>query len=149
MTFDVTDLRLAGIDERNITTVNEYEAYLKTVLPASEPIRDMFIDVDEELLLSDLYFFTGSFMIEVPDFVTFYDGKFHPKVMTFTIHPVKDGLHSLSMKIVDAKGSGSRTVEVKFEMKTGTTFRFSEMKENAVKLEYIAKTYLVPNLGRG
>jgi hypothetical protein len=149
MAFDVTELKLAGIDERNITTVQEYEEYLKRSLPPSEIINDMFIDVDPEMLLSDLYFFTDRFMAEIPDFVTFYDGKFHPKKMVLTIHPLKNALAFCTMKISEANGSDPRSVEVSFELRSGTAFSFSEMRENSEKLEFISRTYLIPNLESG
>jgi hypothetical protein len=149
MTFEVAELRLAGIDDQNLNTIHEYEDYLKKCLPSSEVIQDMFIDVDPEMLLSDIYFFTNGLMIEIPDFVTFYDNKFHPKKMDFTIHPIKKAIVSITMKISEAKGSEPRTVEVKFGLKSGTTFSFSETKENAVRLEFISKTYLIPNLENG
>jgi hypothetical protein len=149
VTFEVTELKLAGIDDQNINTVHEYEEYLKKNLPSSECIRDLFIDVDPEMLLSDLYFFTDIFMIEIPDFVTFYDGKYHPKKVDFTIHPLKNAVVSLTMKIAEAKGSEPRTVGIKFGLKNGNTFSFSEIKENSAKLEFISRTYLIPNLETG
>ncbi|MDD4137783.1 MAG: hypothetical protein PHT99_07840 [Methanoregula sp.] len=39
MTFEVTELKLAGIDERNLNTIHEYEEYVKNCLPASEVIN--------------------------------------------------------------------------------------------------------------
>jgi hypothetical protein len=149
MTFEVTEVKLAGIDVRNINTIHEYEEYLKICLPPSEVIKDMFIDVDSEMLLSDVYFFTDGLMIEIPDFVTYYDDKFHPKAMDFTIHPIKNALVFFTLKLSEAKGSVPRTVEVNFGLKTGNTFSFSEMKENSAKLEFISKTYLIPNLEKG
>ena len=145
MAFDVTELRQTGIDDRNIATIHAYEEYLRALLPPTEVIRDMFIDVNFEILLSDLYFFSDGCMIEIPDFVTVYQGKVHPKKMDFTIHPIKNGILFLKMKV----SSDPRTVEVNFQLKTGATFSFSEMMANSVKLEYITKTYLVPNLDQG
>ena len=149
MALDITELRLTGIDEKNLTTIRAYEDYLQRVLPPSEVINDMFIDVNFEVLLSDLYFFTSGLMIEIPDFVTYYQGKFHPKKMDFTIHPIKKCILFVTMRKSDAAGSDPRTVEVTFALKTGATFSFSEMKENAKKLESIIQTYLLPNIGTG
>ena len=146
MTFEVRELQVAGIDERNITTVHTYEEYLKKNLPQSEVIRDLYINLDYEMLLSDLYFFTDGLMIEIPDFVTYYLDKFHPKNMNFTIHPMKKAIVVLSMKISEEKGSNPRAVEVNFELKKGDTFSFSAKRENSAKLEFIADTYLIPNL---
>ena len=144
MTFDGTELRMVGIDERNLTTVHMFEEYLKKCLPTSEIIRDLFICVDMQMLLSDLYFFTDGLMIEIPDFVTYHQGKVHQKEMTFTIHPIRKAIGILSMKISESKGS--RTVDVNFGLKKGDTFSFSAMKENSAKLEFITSTYLIPNL---
>jgi len=146
VTFEVTELRLAGIDDRNIDTIHEYEEYLAKVLPSSEIVRDMFIDVDFEMLLSDLYFFTDGFMVEIPDFVTFHQGKYHPKKLNIIIHPVKKAIIFINMKLSEAKGSGPHTFEVSFRTKAGTTFAFSGTGENSAKLEHIAKTFLIPNL---
>ena len=88
-------------------------------------------------------------MIEIPDFITYFDDKFHPKKMDFTIHPIKKALVFCQMKISGAAGSDSRTVEVNFELKSGATFSFSEMRGNSVRLEYISKSYLIPNLEKG
>ena len=149
MAFEVSELKLTGIDERNLATVHAYEEYLTGHLPSSEVIRDMFIDLDIQPLLSDLYFFTDGLMIEIPDFVTFYDGKYHSKKMNFLIHPIRKNVIFFNQKITQPSGSTQRTVEVSFRLKTGANFTFTEMKENSLKLEYIAKTYLVPNLATG
>jgi hypothetical protein len=149
MTFEITELRLAGIDDRNINTIHEYEEYLKKSLPSTEIIKDLFIDVDFEMLLSDAYFFTDGLMIEIPDFVAFYDGKLHSKKMNFTIHPIKKAIRILTIKKSEAKGLDPRTFEVNFGLKTGSTFAFSAIKENSLKLEFIADTYLIPNLENG
>jgi len=149
MTFEVTELKLAGIDERNLNTIHEYEEYVKNCLPASEVIKDMFIDVNREKLLSDLFFFTDGLMIEIPDFITFFDDKFHPKKLNFTIHPIKKAILFCTMKISASTGSDPRIVEVNFDLKSGATFSIFERKGNAEKLEYIARTYLIPNLGNG
>ena len=144
--FEVTELQLAGLDDRNITRIHEYEEYLKKSLPSSEVVRDMYINVDYEILLSDAYFFTTGLMIEIPDFVTYYQSKFHLKQMDFTIHPIRNAITYLTMKIAEAKGSDPRSVEINFGLKAGDTFSFSAMKENSVKLESIAQTFLMPNL---
>jgi hypothetical protein len=146
MTFDETELRLAGIDERNITAIHGYEEYLRTHLPPSEIIRDMYINVDFEVLLSDLYFFTSGLMIEIPDFITWYQDKFHSRKMDFTIHPVRKAIVLLNMKISEGKSGNPRSVEVNFTLKKGDTFSFFAMKENAARLEQVAATYLMPNL---
>lgn len=146
MVFDVAELRLTGIDDHNVKAVQDYEQYLIQNLPQSEVIRDLFIDVDIQPLLSDLYFFTDHFMVEVPDFVTYYDGRFHTKKMNFTIHPLKNAVTFLSQKISNSTDSCPRTVEVSFGLRSSATFSFMEMKENSLKLEYISKTYLIPNL---
>lgn len=149
MTFELTELRSVGIEDRNLKTIHEYEEYLEKILPSSEVIKDMFIEVNLQPLLSDLYFFSEGLLIEIPDFVTYYDGKFYPRKMNFTIHPIKKAIVFLTMKIGEAKGSEPRTVEVNFGLRTGTTFSFAEIKENSLKLEFISKTYLVPNLENG
>jgi hypothetical protein len=146
MVFDASELRFTGIDDRNIETINRYAEYLENNLAATEPIRDIFISVDPEQVLSDLYFFTSTMMIEVPDFVTFYDGKVHPKKMNFTIHPLKNNITYLNQIVSEATGSSPRTVQIKFELKTGASFKFTELKENSKKLEYISKSYLIHNL---
>jgi hypothetical protein len=149
MMFEVADLKLAGIDDRNISTIHEYEEYLTKILPSSEIIRDMFIDVDFEMLLSDLYFFTDGFMVEIPDFVTFHQGRYHQKKLNIIIHPIKKALVYINVKMSEAKESGPHTLSVCFRTKAGTSFSFSGSGENSVKLEYIAKTYLIPNLENG
>lgn len=149
MAFDVAELKLVGIDVRNIDTIHDYEEYLKKRLPLSEVVKDIFIDVNREKLLSDIYFFTESFMVEIPDFITFFDDRYHPKKMDFTIHPIKKCIAFCNMKISRAKEPDVRTVEVNFGLKSGTAYSFSERKENAERLEYIATTYLIPNLDTG
>lgn len=149
MTFEATELKMARVDERNIDTIHEYERYLKKILPFSEIIKDMYIDVDFEEVLTDAYFFTDSFMIEIPDFITFYGGKFHAKKMHFIIHPIKDAIVFLEMEITDVKNSNADMVKVKFSMNTGSTFTFSGKAENSQKLESITTTYLLPNLQNG
>lgn len=146
MTFDVSELRLTGTDDRNIATVHAYEEFLNTPLPPAEIVRDMYINVDYEVLLTDLYFFSSGLMIEVPDFITFYQDKVHTKKMNCTIHPIRKAIVLLNMKISEAKGTNPRQVEVNFELKKGDTFSFSAKGENAGKLEQIAATYLMPNL---
>ncbi len=148
MALEIDSLRLAGIDDRNISTIRQYEAYLQSVLPPTEIIRDFLIDVDMQPVLSDLYLFTENFLIEVPDFVTFYDGKSHTKKLSFTIHPLKNAIVFLNQKISEATDKYPRTVEVNIRFRTGTAFSFSEMKENSQKLEYISHTYLIPNIVR-
>ena len=149
MTCDATELKRLGIDENNSPTINAYEKYLGEILPPSETIRDMFIDVNMQLPLSDLYCFTGGLMIEIPDFMTFYDGKPHTKKMTFTAHPIRNSIVYVTLKKSEAKGSEPRSVQVDFMLKTGATFSFFEINENAARLEYITKTYLLPNIGNG
>jgi len=149
MMFEVADLKLAGIDDRNIGTIHEYEEYLLKILPSSEIVRDMFIDVDFEMLLSDLYFFTDGLMIEIPDFVTFHQGRYHPKKLNIIIHPIKKALVFINVKMSEAKESGPHTLGVSFRTKAGTSFSFSGTGENSANLECIAKTYLIPNLENG
>jgi hypothetical protein len=149
MAFDVAELKLFGIDVRNIDTIHGYEEYLKQCLPAQETIQDILIDVNREKLLSDLYLFTDGLMIEIPDFITYFDDKFHDKIMDFTIHPIKKGILFCNMKITGTDASDQHNVEVKFELKTGAVFSFSQKRGNANKLEIIAQKYLVPNLGTG
>jgi hypothetical protein len=146
MAFDAAELQFTGIDDRNIETINLYAEYLANNLPTTEPIRDIFISVDPEQVLSDLYFFTDTMMVEVPDFITFYDGNVHTKKMNFTIHPLKNNITFLNQIISEATGSSPRTVQIKFELKTGASFKFTELKENSRKLEYISKSYLIHNL---
>jgi hypothetical protein len=146
MVFDASELQFTGIDDRNIITINQFEQYLADLLSDSEPIRDIFISVDRDQVFSDVYFFTDSLMIEVPDFVTYYDGKMHVKKMNFTIHPLKNNITFLNQIISEPTASSPRTVQVKFGLKSGPSFSFTETKENARKLEIISKAYLVHNL---
>jgi hypothetical protein len=146
MVFDASELRCTGIDDRNITTINQYELYLAEILSNSEPIRDIYISVDRDQVFSDVYFFTDTMMIEVPDFVTYYDGKMHTKKMNFTIHPLKNNITFFNQIISEATATSPRMVQVKFGLKSGSSFSFSETKENAKKLESISKAYLVHNL---
>ena len=145
MAYDASVLRFTGIDDRNIATINLYSDYLAKNLEDTESIRDIFISVDREKVLSDLYFFTDTMMIEVPDFITFYDGRMHEKKMNFIIHSLKNNLTFLNQKISDADASSPRTVQVSFGLKSGASFSFTERRENSEKLEYISKTYLIHN----
>jgi hypothetical protein len=144
-------LIISEIDNREIQSIIEYLKYLNGNLPTNEIITNLFISNNPDPLKPDLYLFTDSLQIRVPDFPKF-DPKFSERQdlkTTYVITPIKKTIISIDVEILKRNKGLPKTINVNYELKSGKTFSLCGKEENSLKLEFIVKEILLTNLELG
>jgi hypothetical protein len=138
------ELDITGIDGREIQTILEFFEYFKEIPPLNDPIKEIFISKNPEPQKPDLYLFTDLLQIKIPSFPKFvpeaYGVPADNRKTIYEIVPIRKNIVSVCIEKIP------RMVKIEYEMRNGKKFSLNGIRENALKVELLLKSIILPNL---